>query len=126
VDALVLAGGPGQFADLKNAAILRPKDGSNDWDTVYVDLQGLVKTPDPKIVGTARVNNTLTAVVGTWDSGVVLTYQWIRDGARISKATGKSYRLSAADRKAEIVLRVKAVKVGFESVTIDSRQVIVR
>jgi protein involved in polysaccharide export with SLBB domain len=48
VDALVLAGGPGQFADLKNAAILRPKDGSNDWDTVYVDLQGLVKTPDPK------------------------------------------------------------------------------
>jgi len=48
VDALVLAGGPGQFADLKNAAILRPKEGSNNWDTVYVDLQGLVKTPDPK------------------------------------------------------------------------------
>jgi hypothetical protein len=48
VDALVLAGGPGQFADLKNAAILRPKEGSNNWDTVYVDLQGLVKTQDPK------------------------------------------------------------------------------
>jgi len=48
VDALVLAGGPGQYADLKNAAILRPKEGSNNWETVYIDLQGLVKTPDPK------------------------------------------------------------------------------
>jgi hypothetical protein len=57
---------------------------------------------------------------------VKLTYQWIRDGAKISKATGKTYRLTAADRKAEIVLRVQAVKVGFESVTIDSREVVVR
>jgi hypothetical protein len=93
---------------------------------VKVGLGELIKTPDPKIVGTARVNNTLTAQVGTWDSGVKLTYQWIRDGAKISKATGKTYRLSAADREAEIVLRVQAVKVGFESVTIDSREVVVR
>ena len=99
---------------------------SSTSSSVKVGLGELIKTPDPKIVGTARVNNTLTAQVGTWDSGVKLTYQWIRDGAKISKATGKTYRLSAADRKAEIVLRVQAVKVGFESVTIDSREVVVR
>ena len=120
----------GDYKTSVSGKVTLTRDGyiatSNTSSTLKVGLGELVKTPDPKIVGTARVNNTLTAVVGTWDSGVVLTYQWIRDGARISKATGKSYRLSAADRKAEIVLRVKAVKVGFESVTIDSRQVIVR
>ena len=63
VDALVLAGGPGQFADLKNAAILRPKDGSNDWDTVYVDLQGLVKTPDPKAANKKPDKNAPAAPV---------------------------------------------------------------
>jgi hypothetical protein len=57
---------------------------------------------------------------------VKLTYQWIRDGAKISKATGKTYRLTAADRKAEIVITVQAVKVGFYSVTIDSAPVVVR
>jgi len=91
-----------------------------------VGIGELTKTPDPKIAGIAKVKNTLTAVVGTWDSGVKLTYQWIRDGAKISKATGKTYRLTAADRKAEIVVTVQAVKVGFYSVTIDSAPVVVR
>ena len=94
--------------------------------SVKVGLGELIKTPDPKIVGTARVNNTLTAQVGTWDSGVKLSYQWIRDGAKISKATGKTYRLTAADRKADLVVTVQAVKVGFYSVTIDSAPVVVR
>ena len=91
-----------------------------------VGIGELTKTPDPKIAGIAKVNNTLTAVVGTWDSGVKLTYQWIRDGAKITKATGKTYRLTTADRKAEIVVTVQAVKVGFYSVTIDSAPVVVR
>jgi hypothetical protein len=99
---------------------------SSTSKSVKVGLGELIKTPDPKIIGTARVNNTLTAQVGTWDSGVKLTYQWIRDGAKISKATGKTYRLTAADRKAEIVITVQAVKVGFYSVTIDSAPVVVR
>jgi hypothetical protein len=122
-----------QSADYKTSVsgkVTLTRAGYNTTSTsssaLKVGIGELIKTPDPKIVGTARVNNTLTAHVGTWDSGVKLTYQWIRDGAKISKATGKTYRLSAADRKAEIVLRVQAVKVGFESVTIDSREVVVR
>jgi hypothetical protein len=99
---------------------------SSTSTSVKVGLGELIKTPDPKIIGTARVNNTLTAQVGTWDSGVKLTYQWIRDGAKISKATGKTYRLTAADRKADLVVTVQAVKVGFYSVTIDSAPVVVR
>jgi hypothetical protein len=122
-----------QSADYKtsvSAKVTLTRFGYNNTSStstsVKVGLGELVKTPDPKIVGTARVNNTLTAQVGTWDSGVKLTYQWIRDGAKISKATGKTYRLTAADRKAEIVITVQAVKVGFYSVTIDSAPVVVR
>ena len=122
-----------QSADYKtsiSAKVTLTRFGYNTTSTtssaLKVGIGELVKTPDPKIVGTARVNSTLTAQVGSWDTGVVLTYQWIRDGAKISKATGKTYRLTSADRRAEIAVKVQAVKVGFESVTIDSREVVVR
>jgi hypothetical protein len=122
-----------QSADYKtsvSAKVTLTRFGYNTTSTtsaaLKVGIGELTKTPDPKIAGIAKVNNTLTAVVGTWDSGVKLTYQWIRDGAKISKATGKTYRITAADGKAEIVVTVQAVKVGFYSVTIDSAPVVVR
>ncbi|MFM1846093.1 MAG: hypothetical protein RIS19_566 [Actinomycetota bacterium] len=99
---------------------------STTSSSLKVGIGELIKTPDPRIVGTAKVSNTLSAQVGSWDSGVTFTYQWIRDGAKIAKATGKSYRLTTADRKAEIAVSVKAVKLGFATVTIDSPAVIVR
>jgi hypothetical protein len=93
---------------------------------VRVGLGELVKTPEPIISGTPRVNSTIKARIGSWDSGVKLSYQWLRDGANIPRATGTSYRLTTADRRAEITLRVRASKTGFETVTIDSRTVIGR
>jgi hypothetical protein len=99
---------------------------SNTSSALKVGLGELIKTPDSKIVGIPKVNRTLSARIGTWDSGVTLTYQWLRDGVNISRATGKTYRLARADRKAEIVLRVKATKLGFESLTIDSNALTVR
>ena len=99
---------------------------STTTSALKVGIGELTKTPDPRIAGTAKVNNTLTAVVGTWDSGVKISYQWIRDGSNISKATGKTYRLTAADRKAEILLSIRVAKVGFETVVVDSVPVIVK
>ena len=91
---------------------------------VKVGLGELVKTPEPVITGTPRVNSTVTARVGSWDSGVKLSYQWLRDGVNIPNAIKTSYRLTSKDRRAELVLRVRASKAGFETVTIDSRTVI--
>jgi hypothetical protein len=93
---------------------------------VRVGLGELVKTPEPIISGTPRVNSTIKVRIGSWDSGVKLSYQWLRDGANIPRATGTSYRLTTADRRAEITLRVRASKTGFETVTIDSRTVLGR
>jgi hypothetical protein len=122
-----------QSADYKttiSAKVTLTRFGYNTTSTtssaVKVGIGELIKTPDPKIVGTAKVNSNLSAQVGTWDSGVTFTYQWFRDGQKISKATGKTYRLTSADRRAEIFVRVQAVKAGFESVTIDSAPVVVK
>jgi hypothetical protein len=51
----------------------------------------------PDISGTAAVGSRLTVVPGTWAGGARLTYQWLRDGAPISGATGTSYQPAAAD-----------------------------
>jgi hypothetical protein len=93
---------------------------------VKVALGELLKTPEPVLSGTPRVNSTITARVGSWDSGVKLSYQWLRDGVNIPRATAASYRLTAADRRAELTLRVRATKTGFETITIDSRTIIGR
>jgi hypothetical protein len=95
-------------------------------NAVKVALGELLKTPEPVLSGTPRVNSTITARVGSWDSGVKLSYQWLRDGVDIPNATRTSYRITIKDRRAELTLRVRATKTGFEAVTIDSRTVIGR
>jgi hypothetical protein len=122
-----------QSADYKSsvsAKVTLTRVGYNTTSTtstaIKVGIGELIKTPDPKIVGTARVNSILTGQIGSWDSGVKISYQWIRNGSNIPKATGKTYRLNSADRRAEILLRLQVTKAGFESVTIDSAPVTVR
>ena len=122
-----------QSADYKtsvSAKVTLSRVGYNTTSTtstaVKVGIGELIKTPDPKIVGIAKVNSILTGQIGSWDSGVKISYQWIRNGSNISKATGKTYRLTSADRRAEILLRLHVTKAGFESVTIDSAPVTVR
>jgi hypothetical protein len=86
----------------------------------------LVKTPEPVLTGTAKVNGTLGVKTGSWDSGVQFVYQWVRDGVDIPRATSKTYKLTSADRRKEIVLRLTAKKAGYDSVVIDSRTVVVK
>jgi hypothetical protein len=102
------------------------ENNSTTSSGVRVSIGELAKTPDPSIIGSGRVNQTLSVRTGTWDSGVKLSFQWLRDGANIPGATGKTYRLTTSDRRKEIVLRVRATMIGFETVTIDSRALIVR
>lgn len=74
-------------------------------------------TPVPTINGTARGGNTLTATVGTWDSGVTLAYQWKRNGANIAGATTTSYAIASADVGTTLTFSVTGSKAAFTSVT---------
>ena len=63
----------------------------------------------PTITGTAKVGSMLTTNTGAIADGDgvgAFSYQWIRDGADISGATGSTYTLTAADANAMISVRV--------------------
>jgi hypothetical protein len=76
----------------------------------------LSKTPTPTVTGTTRSGSTLTAKAGSWDSGVKLTYQWLRNGVSIKGATKTSYKLTSADKGKKISVKVTGSKSGYVTV----------
>lgn len=76
-----------------------------------------VRAAKPTISGTAKVGKKLKAKAGAWGpTGVRLTYQWKRDGARIGGATASSYTLVAADRGKRITVMVTGSLAGHSTV----------
>ena len=68
----------------------------------------------PKISGTRRVGKTLKAHPGTWrPAHVKFSYQWLRSGKPIPKATKSSHRLTKADRGHRIRVRVTGRLAGY-------------
>lgn len=75
-------------------------------------------TPVPTVTGTGRVGQTLTATTAKWwPGGVTLKYQWKRNSAPISGATGSKYTLVTADAGASITVAVSGTKSGYTAVT---------
>ncbi len=72
--------------------------------------------PTPTITGTPRYGATLTAVPGTWDTGVTLAYQWLRAGTPIADAIDASYRVGLKDVGATLSVRVTGTKPGYSRV----------
>ncbi len=107
--------------------------GDFDWRQYYIkDVSGFIHfqhsypvatsaaaprnlTPaTPKISGTTRVGRTITATPGTWKpTNTALSYQWLRAGAAISKATGKTYTLVASDLGKKIQVKVTGKLSGY-------------
>jgi hypothetical protein len=77
-------------------------------------------TPVPTISGFAQVGSTLTAATGAWESGVVLTYQWLRNGTAISGAAGLNYLLSSADGGANISFQVTGARNGLSDTQVSA------
>lgn len=84
---------------------------------------GTLASTKPSVTGTAAVGHTLTAKPGTWGpKPVKLSYQWLRNGSAISKATGTTYRLTAADAGKRISLRITGSLTGYTGVAQTSAQ----
>ncbi|MCI1748293.1 MAG: CHAP domain-containing protein [Acidipropionibacterium sp.] len=73
------------------------------------------KAPVPKISGKVKAGVTVKVSVGTWSPAPKFSYQWLRDGKAIAKATASSYKVSAADRRHALSVRVTATKSGYET-----------
>lgn len=86
-------------------------------ETDPVTPGALANATAPAILGSTRVDRTLSAAPGSWTPLSVegYAYQWLRDGSPIDDATDATYLLTDDDLGAAIGLRVTATKAGYES-----------
>ena len=91
---------------------------------VKVVAGDLTKSPTPTISGIATLNKTLSGQVGSWDTGVRFTYQWLRDGVEISGAVAKTYRVTSSDKGKQLVFRIRATKDGYKTIILSSNAIL--
>ncbi|MBJ7357991.1 M4 family metallopeptidase [Nocardioides sp.] len=75
------------------------------------------------VKGALLVGKKLKATVTGWQpDGVTYTYQWLRNGKAIKKATGKKYLLTMKDTGKKLQVRVTATKAGHTPATVTSKK----
>ena len=74
------------------------------------------KVGAPTISGYLRVGATLTAIPGTWDTGVTFHYQWYANSSAIRGATARTLVLAESRQNARISVKVTGTKTGYTSV----------
>jgi len=77
----------------------------------------LTLIPKPSFTGSAVVGGSVSATPGTWDSGVSLSYQWLRNGNPIDGATGASYVPAVEDLNQLLTVAVTGTKTGYLTTT---------
>jgi hypothetical protein len=119
------AGLVGSFGDNPTATPIYYLAGAEGFTELWngyttAAAQTFTTAPTPTINGTKKSGSTLTAVTGTWSPApTMFTYVWNRaaasDGTKtpIVGATGKTYKLTAADKNQFITVTVTASKVGY-------------
>lgn len=106
---------PGKTYKLSVQAITSAGTGSATSVSVTMPkAKALTAKPVPKVSGTGKVGQTLTAKAGTWGPNpVALTYQWNRGGTAIKGATSYKYKLVTADAGKSITVSVTGRKTGY-------------
>lgn len=83
-----------------------------------VVAKGTLGAKTPAISGTAKKGKTLKVTMSAWTPAPVkISYQWLRNGKAIKKATKSSYKLTSKDRKKYISVRVTGSKTGYATAT---------
>jgi len=80
---------------------------------VSVTAGTMVLSPNPLIVGSRAVGTSLSVNPGSWDSGVALSYQWLKNGTPIVGNVGAEYLVSASDFGSSISVSVSGSRVGY-------------
>ncbi|ALE08061.1 hypothetical protein AL755_21260 [Arthrobacter sp. ERGS1:01] len=80
----------------------------------------------PKITGTLKAGSVLTASNGSYKPGPSsVSFQWYRNGAAISGARNRTYKLASADNGKSITVRVTARKQYYDAKVVASGAVAV-
>lgn len=86
-----------------------------------------VKKPTPTVSGTPKVGSKLTATAGAWwPAPTKVSYQWYRNGAKISGATSRTRTLTSADRGRSLKVKVTGSRAAFVTDSATSAGISVR
>jgi hypothetical protein len=64
-----------------------------------------------------KVGAVVTGKPGVWQSGVSLSYSWLRDGVEIAGENQTTHQITAADLGHNLTFKVLAQKNGYADVT---------
>lgn len=96
---------------------LKVYPGDASYPQQFIHFEDLLDGPTPKISGTPQVGERLDADAGKWTpSGVKLSYQWLRNGKKITGATNSSRDAVAADLSGALSVRVTGSRKNFTTV----------
>lgn len=95
---------------------------SSATTTVTARATPFATTSRPVLTGTARVGSLLRARTPTWSPVASFTYQWYRNGRAIPGATGRTHRLTAADRSTGIRVVVTGRRDGYVTTQLTSKR----
>ena len=83
--------------------------------------------PNPQIVGSGFVDETLTVDRGSWIDGTSFVYRWLRDGSpRTSWTDSSSLLLASTDYQHRISVQIRASHAGFAPVTLTSEAMTIK
>jgi hypothetical protein len=89
--------------------------------TVAVAPGDLSEPSEPIILGSQSVGSTLSFQVGSFPSGVRLSYQWYNSELQpISGATKTTYKVRAEDTDQQLTVRVTGTKAGYNNLVLVS------
>lgn len=80
-------------------------------------LSTFMAQPTPKIAGVSRIDEILTATVGSWKPAASVTLQWHANGAAIPGATGAQLKISSAMAGKKITVAATATLSGYTAAT---------
>jgi hypothetical protein len=86
----------------------------------------MIENGDVTVSGVFTPGSTLTAVPGDWAQGATFTYQWFRDGKKITGAKSVTYTLPATAVGHNYSVKVTGSKLGYESYTDESPRTLVQ
>ncbi|MEO6470731.1 MAG: hypothetical protein ABIR57_02740, partial [Aeromicrobium sp.] len=85
--------------------------------TATVVAATLTNTPTPAILGMTQAGNDVKAEPGSWDPGVTLDYQWLRNGAPIAGETSSIHSVTSSDAGRRLSVSVTGSRAGYSAVT---------
>jgi len=80
-----------------------------------------LKASTPKILGTAKVGQTLRVSRGSWTSGATLVIRWYRSGTLVTGVTDTVYLLQPTDKGKTFTVKITGSKTGYTTVTRTSK-----